>query len=445
MNRKALLVLGTLVGCTDDMMSAEEQAVASRHIVSCANALPASFANTVANRGDDLHHHHAAAGFAVVTTATPSAYATASCTVVADVVRTWIAPARTYALSAQSINPPTSGDDDFLFDTQWGHDAVDAPEAWLAGRRGQGVRVAVLDTGFDLTHPDLAPNINSTLSRDFTGEGLQWTRFGDVFSHGTHTAGTVAAADNGFGTIGVAPAAELVLVKVLRDDGNGSFGDMIAGMIYATDVDADVISMSLGALFPRVVAGRDNAFIGVVSRVATYARQRGTTVIAAVGNENMNLDSAWINLPSDAANVIGVSATAPHDWALDPSGSLDFRAGYSNFGSGSVELAGPGGDVYREPDFSQVCTVGVVSDVPCFVFDLVMSTGASDGFGPVWYWSAGTSMATPHVAGVAALLLGANPSMTPAQLEAALRTRATDLGQPGRDAYFGHGRVDSGF
>jgi hypothetical protein len=163
----------------------------------------------------------------------------------------WIPPAREVAgPSTNFANPPTSGDDDFFFDLQWGHDAIDSVGAWNAGYRGAGARVAVLDTGFDLDHPDLAPNINMALSKDFTGEGLQYS-LPDPFSHGTHTAGIVAAADNGFGVIGVAPQAELVLVKVLGDEGEGTFEDVLEGISYAASVDADVISMSFGALFTR--------------------------------------------------------------------------------------------------------------------------------------------------------------------------------------------------
>src|SRR4029450_10815560 len=112
-------------------------------------------------------------------------------------------------------NPPNSGSGDFFFDLQWGHDAIDAPEAWDAGFKGHGARVAVIDTGFDFDHPDLVPNINFSLSRNFVpGEDLGYG-LPDPFSHGTHTAGTVAAAENNFGTIGVAPEAELMLLKGL--------------------------------------------------------------------------------------------------------------------------------------------------------------------------------------------------------------------------------------
>jgi len=433
---KAMVAIGAVVGCAEEAVDTAEQAVASRYVVSCQAALPASFASKVAQNGDVIRHQFSNAGFAVVSTAKPNSYSSAGCWVVPDSVRQWIAPVETVAAPTVA-NPPFVADDDFLFFLQWGHDAVDAPEAWAAGQRGHGVRVAVLDTGYDLSHPDLASNINYALSRDFTGQGLAFT-IPDGFSHGTHTAGTIAAADNGFGTIGVAPEAELVLIKVLYDEGYGSFGDVLAGMIYAADVDAKIESMSLGGMFPKQVAGGANRDIAIFDRVAMYARQRGTTIIAAVGNSDTNLDGTWTNLPSDAAGVIGIAATAPHDWATNPAGSLDYRASYSNFGHSAVDLAGPGGD-FGDVDFDRYCTVGWVT-VPCFVFDLVLST-TNGG----WAWAAGTSMATPHVAGVAALILGEGNVTTPAQLEAALRARSTDLGQPGNDPFYGAGRASSGY
>lgn len=100
----------------------------------------------------------------------------------------WIHPGRQEEVSVEFGSPPFSGDDDFYFDLQWGHDAVDAPEAWNAGFRGAGARVAVLDTGFDTDHVDLVPNINFALSANFVpGESLTYV-LPDPFSHGSHTA-----------------------------------------------------------------------------------------------------------------------------------------------------------------------------------------------------------------------------------------------------------------
>lgn len=357
-----------------------------------------------------------------------------------------VATGPTYRVAATGAGlPPESGDDDELLDLQWGHVAVGALEAWDAGVRGQGVRVAVLDTGFDLDHPDLAPNINLGLSRDFTGEGLDYAP-SDVFSHGTHVAGTIAAADNGQGTIGVAPEAELVLVKVLADrpeDNDGLevlFSEVLAGFYYATSVDADVISMSLGIDLPRT---RDVTALAVVmNKAMNYAYHQGTTVVVAAGNAaaDMDGDGDMVRFLASAPHVIGVSAFAPVGWATpDWDGDLFRPTSYTNYGTSMIDLSGPGGDVRYPGDES--CTVAGL-ERPCFYFDLVFSTGGNDGY----YWEAGTSMATPHVAGVAALIISEHGGdLKPQHVLRELRQRALDKGKPGADDFHGRGAVHTGY
>lgn len=347
-------------------------------------------------------------------------------------------------------DPPFSGAGDVFFDLQWGHNAVRAQHAWAQGVRGAGARVAVLDGGFDLTHPDLVPNINFDLSANFVpGESLQYG-LPDTFSHGAHVAGTIAAAQNDFGIIGVAPDAELVLVKVLSDAGSGAFSWVAAGILHAADVGADVINMSLGAAIPQsgtcddqgCISAREVAELRVLmNRVTNYAHQQGTLVIASAGNSGLDRDKTGnlLVLPADMPNVVSISATAPVGWATDPLNTfLDNLASYSNYGRSAIDFAAPGGDfVYPGDEF---CVVGPVTN-PCWVFDLVFSTGNGG-----WYWSAGTSMAAPHAAGIAALIISENGgSMHPAQLEAAMRQRADRLGSNGRDPVYGMGRVSSGY
>jgi subtilisin family serine protease len=365
----------------------------------------------------------------------------------------WLDPdLRSYRLADTSFgNPPNSGDDDFFFDLQWGHDAVDTPEAWNLGARGSDVRVAVLDSGIDADHPDIAPNLNVDLSTSFVpGEGFD-IEPGFYFNHGTHVAGIVAAADNAFGVIGVAPEAEIVAVKVLSEfTGSGSFEGVIAGIVYAANIDADVINMSLGATIKKsgfcdeegCVTAREVAELLVATnRATTYAYRQGTTVIAAAGNESMDADhtSNWVFVPAALPHVIAVAAAGPQGWALDPTTNLDVPAFYTNFGQSFINFAAPGGNVDSGLFESNVeCTVALVT-VPCWVFDLVFST-----IGEGWGWAAGTSMATPHTSGVAALIISQNGgSMPPAHVEAALRASADDLGKPGKDDFYGAGRVNA--
>ena len=350
-------------------------------------------------------------------------------------------------------NPPTSGDDDELFDLQYGHDTVDAPEAWNAGERGDGIRVAVLDTGFDTDHPDLAPNVDFAASRDFTGEGLTY-HFADPFSHGSHTAGTVAAADNGLGTIGVAPEATLILVKMLRDEGSGTFADGIAAIVYAAGAaDADVISMSWGARVPKAGDPTDPeldtpekvAELKHALNLATrYAFKEGATLVASAGNDGENYDEnvGIMSLPAMADNVLAISATTPIGWAVNPAVNKSKNlASYSNYGTSIIDFSAPGGDVLYPGN--ENCTVGGLTR-PCWVFDLVFSTGSS--LNPAiasYFWAGGTSMAAPHVSGVAAIIIGAHGgSMSPRDVERILKQSADD--RVGRPKFFGHGQVNAG-
>jgi lantibiotic leader peptide-processing serine protease len=420
-------------------------------VAQSGNNLPAGLAQKVGQAGGILTETLPQVGLAVAESADPSFKVKAGKisgirVVLPNLTLQWISPVQQVALDEEFGNPPFSGDDDFFFDLQWGHDAVDAIEAWNAGYRGAGARVAVLDGGFDLDHPDLAPNINLGLSKNFVlGETLQYA-LPDPFSHGTHTAGTIAAADNAFGTIGIAPEAELVLVKVLGDEGSGTFEDVIAGIVYAADVDADVINMSLGAYLYKsgvkgVYTAKEAAELkNAIGRATTYAYQKGTTVIASAGNSAIDFDHSadLIHIPSDAPNVISISATAPIGWATDPLNIfLDNLASYSNYGQSVIDFGAPGGD-FIYPGNESCVVAGLLR--PCWVFDLVFSTGNNS-----WYWSAGTSMAAPHASGVAAIIIGANGGeMHPAQVEAAMKRSADDLGKPGNDDAYGAGRVNAG-
>lgn len=354
--------------------------------------------------------------------------------------------------------PPFSTNDDPLFNLQWGHTAVQAPQAWHAGYRGEGAVVAVLDTGFDTEHPDLKANILSGLSMSFVpGESVVWNpalRNGSRSSHGTHVAGTIAAADNGIGVIGVAPEAKLMLVKVLSDRGRGNISWIVNGIMYAADNGADIINMSLGGSLPRngqfvnadgtinrYPANLIQEYLLLYKRAVNYATQKGTLVIAAAGNAGNNgqTDKSMVYIPSDVENVLSISATGPVGWGLNSSTDLDVLASYSNFGN-KVDFAAPGGnhDLYYQKGL-EPCNGPVIPGITCYAYDLVLSTGFGN-----YYWSAGTSMAAPHASGVAALVAGKHGgNISPKQLTAILKQSADDIFKAGRDPLSGHGRVNA--
>jgi subtilisin family serine protease len=273
---------------------------------------------------------------------------------------------------------------------EWNINAIGAPEAWAAGYSGQGVTVAVIDTGVDLDHPDLVNNLFVNHGEipgngiDDDGNGFVDDVHGydfadvdanpdDVTGHGTHVAGIIAASRNGFGATGVAPNATILPVRVLGSNGTGSTNAVAAGIRYAAEMGADIINLSLGGGYSRAI---DVAI--------DYAHSLGSLIVAAAGNESAAVPSFPARFSATDSNVISVGATSS-------SGAL---AGFSNDvgGSGAIQVDAPG--------------VGI------------FSTYVGGGFATL----SGTSMASPHVAGLAALMLSSNPSLTSPELRALLAT-----------------------
>lgn len=267
----------------------------------------------------------------------------------------------------------------------WGVDRIDA-EVVHATNKGTGVKVAILDTGIDLDHPDL----NVAGGMNFaSGKG-----YDDKNGHGTHVAGIVAALDNGIGVIGVAPEVALYAVKVLGNGGRGNWSDIIAGIEWSVDNGMEVANMSLGATSApsEVVAASE----------AAYAA--GLVLVAAAGNDY----GGPVIYPAAYTSVIAVSATD----------SGDKLASFSSIGA-EVELAGPGAGIY--------------------------STYKGGGYATM----SGTSMSSPHVAGTAALVIASGVSdvdgvnVTANEVRDRLNTTAEDMGATGWDPKYGNGLVDA--
>lgn len=360
-------------------------------------------------------------------------------------------------------NPPNSGDNDAFFDFQWGHTAIDAAGAWNAGYRGAGATVAVLDSGVYCAHLDIIPNLDAARSTSFVdGEGYCNT---SGSTHGTHTMGTIGAADNGIGTIGVAPEADLFAVKVLSAiTGSGSFAGIIQGIVHAADNGADVINMSLGVRGGLPVNGKGAnevaELVNATARATRYAEAQNALIVTSAGNDGRDLDKDSgteicdddgncfrYNLrafPAELPATLAVSALGPVGWAYDrENANLDLLASYSNHGQSAIDFGAPGGnDDYPTGELCTLTTnTGQAITIPCFGFDYVMSTTSAPAF---YGWSAGTSMAAPHVSGVAALVIGKHGGeMSPATVKSILRASADDLGKPGRDDAYGYGRVNA--
>jgi subtilisin family serine protease len=303
---------------------------------------------------------------------------------------------------------------DIELDNAWGVTRIGAGTVHDGGNRGAGVKLAIIDSGINYEHPDLDGNYAG--GEDFVqGDGDPM----DVYGHGTHVAGTACAEDNDngdpdgpYGVVGVAPACALYGLRVLDDGGYGDASDLIGALEWAVDNGIQVANLSLGwDLNPgdTVKAAFDNA------------EAAGLVIVAAACN-NGNRPGKGDNVcyPALYDSVIAVAATD----------ASDRRASFSSTGD-QVELAAPGVSVFSTWNDD----TGYLDPQPvCHI---------EEGVQACYKYGSGTSMASPHVAGTAALILAAHPDWTNDQVRAQLQATADDLGAAGWDPQYGFGLVDA--
>lgn len=265
----------------------------------------------------------------------------------------------------------------------WDVKKLTAPQTWSLGNTGVGAKVAIIDTGIDYQHADLAPNYKG--GYNFVSKSLNPL---DDHGHGTHVAGTIAAAANTVGIRGVAPGASLYGLKVLASSGSGTYSDIIAALQWCVNNRMNVACMSLGS--PTGSMALHDA--------CTAAYQGGVLLVAAAGNSGTATPTtSTIEYPAAYSSVIAVGATDVNN----------ARPYWSSTGP-ALEISAPGMNII------------------------------SDRVGGGLVMLSGTSMAAPHIVGVAALIVASGETRPP-YIRKRLNSAATDLGLAGRDAIYGWG------
>ncbi|WP_409483311.1 S8 family peptidase [Arsenicicoccus dermatophilus] len=367
-----------------------------------------------------------------------------------------------------------------LWKLQWDLAMIHTPAA-LRASTGRGVQVGVMDTGIDAAHPDLAANVDAALSRNFTKDipeidgpcaedpdgSCEDPVTVDENGHGTHVASTIGAAVNGIGIAGVAPQADLVNLRVGQDSGYVFLGPVVSALVHAGSAHLDVVNMSFG-IDPWAFNCADNPAdtpeqqaqqrltIEATNRALRYARDQGVTLVGTAGNTATDLDHPTVDdsspdYPEGAAHprrvdnsCLALPAEGDHVLTVTAVGPSTRKAYYSSYGLKAADLAAPGGDyrdfpgTERNAQFANTVLGALPKQVGIEQGSIDPATGAPTSptvirQGEAYYeYNQGTSMAAPHVAGVAALVIGARggqgrqgPSLSPAVVERIVLGSAT--------------------
>lgn len=326
---------------------------------------------------------------------------------------------------------------------QWDLRAIGADKAAKINPGSRNVTVAVIDTGVDDTHPDLAPNFSASQSANCVG-GKPDTTYGawrpvdaDHY-HGTHVAGEIAAARNDIGVAGVAPGVKVAGITVAEPDAGQLFfpESVVCAFVFAADHGVEITNNSYYVdpwLYNCMDDPDQRAIVDAVNRAQLYAQKKGTLNVAAAGNSNDDLDSDALvdeSSPDDSTPVtrtidphecFDIPTQLPGVVTVSSTGVASTKSYFSSYGYGVVDVAAPGGDRYQIPDTPSQ-NGRILSTMPNNQYAFLQ----------------GTSMASPHAAAVAALLKSKYPKATPAQLQALLKAQADNPGCP-TDPYDGNG------
>ncbi len=301
---------------------------------------------------------------------------------------------------------------DTYYPYQWNLPKIQMPSAWNV-TAGAGITVAIVDTGVAYENYGQYKRASDLNAATFVA-GWNFinnnAHANDDNAHGTHVAGTIAQATNNMsGTAGIAHQAKIMPLKALNASGAGQDDWVASAIVWAADNGAKVINLSLGAESPSLL----------LEDAVNYAYDKGVVVVAAAGNSGIGV----LNYPAAYANVIAVGAVR-YD---------ETRSSYSNYGTG-LSVVAPGGDLSVDQNND---------GYPDGILQQTFNPNTHDPADFSYWFFQGTSMATPHVSGVAALILASGAATTPSQVRQALQQSAKDLGQPGWDPQYGYGLIQA--
>jgi lantibiotic leader peptide-processing serine protease len=383
------------------------------------------------------------------------------------------------AEEAEAMGPPPGDlpnapatDGDTFSPLQWNMRKIQAPEAHAITGGSPSVVVGVIDTGLDATHPDLDGNVDPANSASCVGgvPNQSPAAWDDDSGHGTHVAGVIAAESNGLGIVGVAPRVKIAAIKASQRIGTRDIfrpEAVVCALMWAGSRHLDVANNSYSVDQELITDAldffcrnnhQDQAYIKAIQRASQYATRQGVTLVAAAGNQSLDLAN-----PPLGNDCIKMPAELPAFLTVSSTGTVDELSAFSNYGVGVIDVAAPGGNIPPAPPAGFILSTWPGRFFfPTLLCDPVQTPCPVNGAGVAYYrFMAGTSQATAHVSGVAALLVSRfgdtsslpNGRLRPGLVEAMIEQTADPIpcppeptaceGDASYNGFFGHGRVNA--